>query len=347
MRSGSASTSRSLENERRSRDARRANVTPEAQREANDRAAGAREPKRGTQRRHGRADTTVEHSSVRDVPVQEQGRTDPERAWRAGGRIRQAPAEVKVLRRLCAENYIVGGWQEPSDLSVTEARRRGVARLVADAAHGTEAVVDRHGRPVAAVVDFERFTELDAAARRPARPGAGDRPGRRRRRPPQPARRRGRRLRARPGRLAPWPGSCSPTPRSTTCGAPARSSPPSCWDGCDSWNRSPTQGRRCSATGFRVLTALDGDARIVHDTEGATVTVRSVWVDGARTGGEAYAETLERMPRRRPVGAGHAWRRPLRRLRPRHRQPGPVPQRARSVPRCPTGWPTPSVEAWA
>ena len=32
-------------------------------------------------------------------------------------------------------------------LSVTEASRRGVARLVADAAHGTEVVVERHGAP--------------------------------------------------------------------------------------------------------------------------------------------------------------------------------------------------------
>ena len=35
-----------------------------------------------------------------------------------------------------------------------------MARLVADAAHGTEVVVERHGRPVAAVVGHERFTEL-------------------------------------------------------------------------------------------------------------------------------------------------------------------------------------------
>jgi mRNA interferase RelE/StbE len=48
-------------------------------------------------------------------------------------------------------------------------------------------------------------------------------------------------------------------------------------------------------TGFRLLPALDGAARIVHDVEGATVTVRAVWVDGARTDGEAYAETLARI----------------------------------------------------
>ena len=45
-------------------------------------------------------------------------------------------------------------------LSVTEASRRGVARLVADAAHGTEVVVARHGVPVAAVVAHERYVEL-------------------------------------------------------------------------------------------------------------------------------------------------------------------------------------------
>ena len=45
-------------------------------------------------------------------------------------------------------------------LSVTEASRRGVARLVADAAHGDEVVVERHGAAVAAVVAYERYTEL-------------------------------------------------------------------------------------------------------------------------------------------------------------------------------------------
>ncbi|MFN8026460.1 MAG: type II toxin-antitoxin system Phd/YefM family antitoxin [Acidimicrobiia bacterium] len=47
-------------------------------------------------------------------------------------------------------------------LSVTEAGRRGVARLVADAAHGDEVVVERHGAPVAAVVGIERLRELEA-----------------------------------------------------------------------------------------------------------------------------------------------------------------------------------------
>jgi antitoxin (DNA-binding transcriptional repressor) of toxin-antitoxin stability system len=45
-------------------------------------------------------------------------------------------------------------------VSVTEASRRGVARLVADAAHGTDVVVERHGRPVAAIVAFDAYTEL-------------------------------------------------------------------------------------------------------------------------------------------------------------------------------------------
>jgi len=47
-------------------------------------------------------------------------------------------------------------------LSVTEAGRRGVARLVADAAHGDEVVVERHGTPVAAVIGIDRLRELEA-----------------------------------------------------------------------------------------------------------------------------------------------------------------------------------------
>ena len=45
---------------------------------------------------------------------------------------------------------------------MTEASRRGVARLVADAAHGAEVVVFRHHAPVAAVVGIDRLAELDA-----------------------------------------------------------------------------------------------------------------------------------------------------------------------------------------
>ena len=48
-------------------------------------------------------------------------------------------------------------------------------------------------------------------------------------------------------------------------------------------------------TGFRVLDALDGDARIVHSRRRDAVTVHEVWVDGVRSDGEAYAEALERV----------------------------------------------------
>jgi hypothetical protein len=49
------------------------------------------------------------------------------------------------------------------------------------------------------------------------------------------------------------------------------------------------------ATGYRLLPALDGRARVVHEHVGDTVTVHAVWVDGARSDGEAYAEALERV----------------------------------------------------
>jgi prevent-host-death family protein len=45
-------------------------------------------------------------------------------------------------------------------LSVTEATSRGVAGLVKDTEHGTDTIVERHGRPVAAVVSIEHFSDL-------------------------------------------------------------------------------------------------------------------------------------------------------------------------------------------
>jgi prevent-host-death family protein len=45
-------------------------------------------------------------------------------------------------------------------LSVTEASTRGVARLLKDSEHGTDTVVERHGRPVAAVVSIRHFEDL-------------------------------------------------------------------------------------------------------------------------------------------------------------------------------------------
>jgi len=48
-------------------------------------------------------------------------------------------------------------------------------------------------------------------------------------------------------------------------------------------------------TGFRVLDALGGDARVVFDADRDRVTVREIWVDGVRSDGELYAEALERV----------------------------------------------------
>lgn len=45
-------------------------------------------------------------------------------------------------------------------LSVTAATGRGVAGLVKDAERGEDIIVERHGRPVAAVVSVEHFEEI-------------------------------------------------------------------------------------------------------------------------------------------------------------------------------------------
>ncbi len=50
------------------------------------------------------------------------------------------------------------------ELSVTEAARRGVAGLVADAEKGEEVVVTRRNQPVAAVVSMRRLAEIEEAA---------------------------------------------------------------------------------------------------------------------------------------------------------------------------------------
>ena len=50
-----------------------------------------------------------------------------------------------------------------------------------------------------------------------------------------------------------------------------------------------------SRTGFRVLDALGGEARVVYAVDGSIATVHAVWVDGVRSDGEAYAEALERV----------------------------------------------------
>lgn len=49
------------------------------------------------------------------------------------------------------------------ELTVTEATQRGVAGLVADAEQGSDLVVTRRHRPVAAVVGISRLTLLEGA----------------------------------------------------------------------------------------------------------------------------------------------------------------------------------------
>src|SRR5947208_2620203 len=97
------------------------------------------------------------------LAVQEQERADPKGSacWRQDTTPR-TPGQG-FPRGLCRTLYscrMTDGPDPEDRVSVTEASRRGVARLVADAAHGTEVVVERHGAPVAAVVGYDRYTEL-------------------------------------------------------------------------------------------------------------------------------------------------------------------------------------------
>jgi len=63
---------------------------------------------------------------------------------------------------VCVDFYILPGMPGArEEISVTAASARGIARLVADAAHGSEVVVTRHGRAVAAVVGIEQLDGLE------------------------------------------------------------------------------------------------------------------------------------------------------------------------------------------
>ena len=53
--------------------------------------------------------------------------------------------------------------QRGHEISVTDATRRGVAGIVHDAEQGRELIVTRRREPVAAVVAYERLTELEQA----------------------------------------------------------------------------------------------------------------------------------------------------------------------------------------
>ncbi len=181
-------------------------------------------------------------------------------------------------------------------LSVTEASRRGVARLVGDAAHGTEVVVERHGTPVAAVVATSATPSWRSCAPTcvtwPWCSGAG---------PTTTARRHA---------LDDVVDAFGRARRELTVSTVALTEP-----ALDDLRRAgpvaaalllgrlrvleqdpeagaPLVDRRA---GFRVLDALDGDARVVYGRDGEHVTVFAVWVDGVRSDGEIYAEALERV----------------------------------------------------
>ncbi|GAA2722279.1 prevent-host-death family protein [Actinocorallia aurantiaca] len=53
--------------------------------------------------------------------------------------------------------------KDAREVTVTEATRRGVAGLVADAEQGADLVVTRRHHPVAAVVSMRRLAELEQA----------------------------------------------------------------------------------------------------------------------------------------------------------------------------------------
>src|SRR5262249_58508535 len=114
--------------------------------------------RRGHDRAHtGRGDDIARGHGVQEAPANRPrrgraARQDTTRLPRGQG---SADNLYRLLYRIREETSTV------EELSVTEAARRGVARLVADAAHGDEVVVTRHHRPLAAVVGIDHLRELE------------------------------------------------------------------------------------------------------------------------------------------------------------------------------------------
>jgi prevent-host-death family protein len=78
--------------------------------------------------------------------------------------IRIEGSSTSVARAALRRPICVVSVDNARALSVTEATKRGVAGLVADAEDGADLVVTRHHRPVAAVVGLRRLTEIEEAA---------------------------------------------------------------------------------------------------------------------------------------------------------------------------------------
>ena len=51
--------------------------------------------------------------------------------------------------------------EKPETLSITEASGRGIADLARTAEFGTDIVLTRHGKPVAAIMSMHRLAKLD------------------------------------------------------------------------------------------------------------------------------------------------------------------------------------------
>jgi prevent-host-death family protein len=74
-----------------------------------------------------------------------------------------SPVQLAILYRYL-HSFGVAILRDAHELTETEATQRGVAGLVAAAEHGSDLVVTRRHRPVAAVVGMSRLAELEEAA---------------------------------------------------------------------------------------------------------------------------------------------------------------------------------------
>src|SRR5450756_360148 len=74
-----------------------------------------------------------------------------------------APSRLVFLHRNLYSFFMTVAEAEP--LPITEASRRGVSKLVADAENGHATILRRHGEPVAAVISYRELQRLQALER--------------------------------------------------------------------------------------------------------------------------------------------------------------------------------------
>ncbi len=68
---------------------------------------------------------------------------------------------VEICVEICIVSSMSASELLPEVLSVTEASARGISKLLSEAGEGAEFIVQRHHKPVAAIIGIERMSRIE------------------------------------------------------------------------------------------------------------------------------------------------------------------------------------------